>query len=107
MRYALILIAALFVVPAWAERSFVARSEDGSVVIRIYDSPCTKDSVLALLKPDRHPHYRKAATSVRGDPFDACWRQIATEAGPAVFLLDEGGSSVTLPITVFQGEPGV
>ena len=95
MRIALLCAAALLAAPAMAD-DLVARN--GSDQIRLSDSPCKNEQVLALIKPAWRAELRDASAVVEGQSFKACW--IAN--GDAAHVLYEDGDQGVIPLSDFK-----
>ncbi|MEZ0306698.1 MAG: hypothetical protein ACAH21_02155 [Ramlibacter sp.] len=95
MRIALLCGAALISAPALADE-LVARN--GSDQIRLSDSPCKNEQVLARIKPAYREQLRDANAVVEGQSFKACW--IAN--GEIAHVLYEDGDQGLIPLSDFK-----
>jgi hypothetical protein len=93
----LLLCAALVAVPALAD-DLVARQGDDSV--RLAESPCTSERILAQLPAGMHGDFKAASAVVEGKNFVACWRA----AGNAAFLVYEDGDQGVIPMDELKPE---
>lgn len=94
--------------PALAD-SYVARSVDGTLQVRLLDAPCEQTLfrfMLGTAVPDGTP--KVAEVTYGGQKIAACW-VLHEDPGEEnhVDLADEGGNLVSIPLNVFQKEPRV
>jgi hypothetical protein len=94
----LLLAALLVAAPAMAD--LVASS--GANELRLLNADCTNPAILAELKPEFHPLFKKAQATIGGKVIPACW--IDTMEG-AYFVKFEGGAGL-YPIEAFS-EAGI
>ncbi|MEJ5990931.1 hypothetical protein WG902_13100 [Ramlibacter sp. PS3R-8] len=85
-------LATSAVAPAFAQE-LVARQGDDSV--RLSDSACKSELVLARLEPAVARQYRSASATFQGQRFQACWRLV----GNAAHLVYEDGDQGIIPTT--------
>ena len=93
----LLLCAALVAVPALAD-DLVARQGDDSV--RLAETPCTSEQILAQLPAGMHGEFKAASAVVEGKTFAACWHA----AGNAAFLVYEDGDQGVIPMDELKPE---
>lgn len=97
---AFVLCAALAAVATFAsaEETLVARQGDDSV--RLADSPCSSDQVLARLPSEHQGDYRAATAVFQGQNFVACWRSM----GGVAHLVYEDGDQGIIPMAELRPE---
>jgi hypothetical protein len=97
---ALVLAAILVAGPAVAG-DLVLRVPDLS--IRLMPDVCTDEMVLAPLREDMRPRFRRAAGDLNGEQLRACW----LERAGRILLTFEDGTGLSIPKGEFAEEEGV
>jgi hypothetical protein len=95
MRFALLCAAALLAAPAFADEVVASNGNDE---VRLSDSQCSNEQVLARLSPRARAMLRDATATVQGQTFKACW----VVDGEAAHLLYEDGDQGLIPLSDFK-----
>lgn len=103
-----IAVALIFVllsasVPA-AERS---ATFDGGVVVTLYDTPCSNEKVLAMLKPEFRSQFQQGQAVFPNRTIELCWN--ASLQPGAIVIADEEGDVGAVPLSAFatQSKDGI
>jgi hypothetical protein len=100
MRFAFLCAAVtLAAAPAFADE-LVARSGDD--MVRLAETPCTSETVRALLKSEG-AGYKAASARVEGQSYNGCWRAV----GNVVHVVYEDGDQGIIPIADLKPELAV
>lgn len=84
-------LAAAAAAPAFADE-LVARQGNDSV--RLSDSACQSELVLARVEPGEHGEYKAATAEFQGQNYVACWRTM----GNVAHLVYEDGDQGIIPL---------
>jgi hypothetical protein len=95
MKFLLAVLFLVFSVASAAEMRLTTPDID----IVLLDTPCSSKIVLELLKSAAHPLYQNGAVSAFGRTVAFCWR--VSPDGQFVWIVDEDGEQVQIPIAVF------
>ena len=90
-------LAAFTAAPVFADQR-VARQGNDSV--RLSDTACESELVLARLEPASREEYRAASAHFQGQNFVACWRTI----GNVAHLIYEDGDQGIIPMQELKPE---
>lgn len=90
-------LAAFAAAPSFAEQ-LVARQGNDSV--RLSDTACKSELVLARLEPAAKEEYRAASAFFQGQNFVACWRMM----GNVAHLVYEDGDQGIIPMQELKPE---
>lgn len=78
-------------------------ASNGRDSVRLFDRPCSSETVLALVAPQFHSKLRDAVSTIAGQSFRACW----TVQGYMAHLVYEDGDQGLVPLSEFKRMPGV
>jgi hypothetical protein len=99
-----LLIAALALAAGAAVAIPVARTEDGSAVVKLYRSECPAE-ILAMVHEDYRDEMRKAVGEIRGQHFTGCWYGQKINGGFPLIWQD--GEQGFVPAAALKDEPEV
>lgn len=95
MRFALLCAGALLAAPAMADEVIASNGPD---FVRLSDSQCTNEKVLALATPPLRARLRDAVANISGQSFKGCW----IVEGNMAHLVYEDGDQGLVPISEFR-----
>ena len=101
IRIALLLILLLFVANALAAQ-MVYKDASGNVVW-LTEEPCDVPGALAVLADDLKPLFKRGRLYYKGKDYKTCW---ALNPQGVVWVIDEGGEVIRIPVQLFRQDHG-